>query len=54
MTLETHVEALNAKHASLDQSIHREMQRPSPDNLKVKRLKQQKLLVKEQISRAEA
>ena len=51
MTLETHVEALNAKHAMLDQSLVKEMQRPSPDTLKVKRLKKQKLLLKEQLTR---
>lgn len=44
-----HESALEAKHASLDAKIDAEMQRPSPDNIKLAELKKQKLKIKEKL-----
>lgn len=44
-----HESALAAKHAGLDQKIDAEMQRPSPDQIKLAELKKQKLKIKEQM-----
>lgn len=49
MSMETHVNALTTKHATLDEIIHEEMHRPSPDHVKISELKRQKLRIKEQI-----
>lgn len=51
MSLETHVAALNGKHAEIDATITRERQRPSPDTLRLHALKKQKLLLKQKINR---
>ena len=40
---------LRARHAELDEEIRQEMARPQPDTLKIRSLKQQKLLVKDRI-----
>jgi hypothetical protein len=48
----THISALEAKHATLDQRISRESQRPMPDALVLADLKKQKLRLKEEISSA--
>lgn len=45
-----HISALEAKHASLDQRIAAESQRPMPDNVMLAELKKQKLRLKEEIS----
>lgn len=44
-----HVQALEAKHATLDQRIHDESLRPMPDNAVIADLKKQKLRLKEEI-----
>ena len=44
-----HVQALEAKHATLDQRIHAESQRPMPDDTVIAELKKQKLRLKEEI-----
>ncbi len=49
MSMETHVDALTTKHATLDEIIYDEMHRPSPDNVKISELKRQKLRLKEEI-----
>ncbi|MEX2643767.1 MAG: YdcH family protein [Acetobacterales bacterium] len=41
--------SLKAKHADLEQAIHDESIRPSPDELVVHQLKKQKLQIKDQI-----
>lgn len=46
-----HLEALNARHASLDGKISSEMIRPMPDSTAIAELKRQKLKVKEQMNR---
>lgn len=43
----THISALEAKHAVLDAQITEEMRRPSPDQSLVSTLKKQKLKIKE-------
>ena len=50
MSLVTHLEALQHKHAMLEQAIYEESHRPSPDFAKVTTLKKQKLTVKEEMS----
>lgn len=51
MSVETHVERLNQKHALLEQAIQSEVRRPSPDQPTISELKRQKLKVKEAITR---
>jgi hypothetical protein len=46
-----HIEALKAKHASLEQEISQENLRPHPDDDAICSLKKQKLLIKDQIVR---
>lgn len=46
----SHVDALKAKHAGLDQRLHEEMSRPSPDDAMIRQIKRQKLKLKEEIS----
>ena len=46
-----HIEALKAKHASLEQAISEESLRPHPDDDAICSLKKQKLLIKDQIVR---
>ncbi len=45
-----HVQALEAKHATLDERIHAESLRPMPDSALLADLKKQKLRLKEEIS----
>jgi len=46
-----HIEALKAKHASLEQAIHQENTRPHPDDDAICSLKKRKLQIKDEISR---
>lgn len=46
------IDALNARHASLEGMIAAEMLRPRPDSARVAQLKREKLKLKEEISRA--
>lgn len=46
----SHVSALQLKHKGLEQQIHMEMSRPSPDVATVQHLKKQKLRIKEELS----
>jgi len=47
--VDTHLSALEAKHAGLETKIADEMRRPSPDTGLVATLKRQKLKIKEAI-----
>jgi hypothetical protein len=47
---QTHMSALQMKHAGLDARISAETQRPQPDMSLVSRLKKEKLRIKEEIS----
>jgi len=51
MSLETHVEALCKKHATIDEIIEQEEHRPIPDTLRLMDLKRRKLRIKEEMSR---
>jgi len=51
MSLETHVEALCKKHATIDEIIEQEEHRPHPDAMRLMDLKRQKLRIKEEMSR---
>ncbi|KQW79898.1 YdcH family protein [Brevundimonas sp. Root1279] len=54
MTIEARIRELGNRHRSLDETIQREMTRPSADSLRVRELKQQKLRLKEEITSLEA
>ncbi|MEQ5789118.1 YdcH family protein [Erythrobacter sp. NFXS35] len=47
----SHIHALQAKHAELDQRLHQELARPIPDTATTQALKKQKLRLKEEIVR---
>ena len=54
MTLSSHVASLEAKHSSLETMIEEEIHRPAPDTIRLRDLKKQKLLIKEELSRLTA
>ena len=51
MSTVDHIEALKAKHASLEKAIDRENHRPHPDDDAICSLKKRKLQIKDQIVR---
>ncbi len=51
MPVAAHLEALKQKHAALDRKIHQEESRPAPNEIGIKRLKLEKLHVKEEMDR---
>ena len=51
MSIETHVAALNTKHAEIEDIIAREEHRPNPDTLRLMQLKKKKLRIKEELMR---
>jgi hypothetical protein len=51
MSTVDHIEALKAKHASLEFAIHQEISRPYPDDDSICSLKKRKLRIKDEISR---
>lgn len=54
MSTVDHIEALKAKHASLENAITKEAKRPHPDDDVVCSLKKRKLQIKDQINRLSA
>ncbi|PZU74814.1 MAG: DUF465 domain-containing protein [Brevundimonas sp.] len=54
MTIEARIRELGNRHRMLDQTIQKELTRPSVDTLQVRELKQKKLRLKEEISSLEA
>ncbi len=54
MASDTNVAALRAEHQELERKITEETQHPSPNELRIKELKRQKLQLKDQIARAES
>jgi hypothetical protein len=46
-----HLASLNARHASLDESLALETRRPMPDQVRLAQLKREKLRLKEEISK---
>jgi hypothetical protein len=51
MSLQSHIEALKERHASLDTRIIEEDHRPRPDDGQISRMKLEKLRLKEQMER---
>ncbi|MFT4057526.1 MAG: DUF465 domain-containing protein [Novosphingobium sp.] len=47
----SHVSALQLKHAGIERQIHEELSRPIPDAAIVQSLKKRKLRIKEEIGR---
>lgn len=47
----SHLDVLQARHAQLEGRIATEMNRPSPDTMRITELKRQKLKLKEEIQR---
>lgn len=47
---QSHVSALQLKHAGLERQIAEEMSRPVPDNVIVQALKKRKLRIKEELT----
>ena len=54
MTIEARIRELGNRHRNLDQTIQKELARPSVDTLQVRELKQRKLRLKEEITNLEA
>ena len=50
MAVTAHLETLHSKHTNLDQKIQAELRSPLPDNIRVSKLKRQKLQIKDTIS----
>lgn len=44
------IESLKSKHANLEQKIHKEETRPSPDEALLNALKKQKLAIKDEMN----
>ncbi|WEK39778.1 MAG: DUF465 domain-containing protein [Candidatus Brevundimonas colombiensis] len=53
MTIEARIRELGNRHRNLDQTIQKELSRPSVDALQVRELKQRKLRLKEEITSLE-
>lgn len=51
MSVQSHVEALTARHAALEQELHLEQTRPAPDLVRVSDIKRRKLEIKDEINR---
>ena len=47
MAVSAHLETLHIKHSHLDKKIQAELRSPLPDNIRVSRLKREKLLIKD-------
>jgi hypothetical protein len=54
MALSAHLHELSEKHRQLDRRIAEEMTRPGSDDLEIRRMKRQKLKIKEEIDRLQA
>ena len=53
MSLQDHIEALKAKHASLERAIDEESHRPLPNREAIVDLKRQKLRIKDELFQLE-
>lgn len=51
MSLSAHLQELSEKHRQLERRIEEEEARPGSDNLTIRRLKQEKLKLKDEIAR---
>ena len=50
MAVTAHVETLQSKHTQLEEKIQAELRNPLPDNLRVSRLKREKLQIKDTLT----
>lgn len=50
MAVSAHLDTLHTKHSTLDNQIQAELRHPIPDNIRVQRLKKQKLQIKDTIN----
>ena len=53
MALSGHLQELSQRHSALKRQIEEEMGRPGSDELEIRRLKQKKLKLKDEIARLE-
>lgn len=54
MALSAHLQELSEKHRQLERRIEEEIARPGSDDLEIRRMKQEKLKLKDEISRLQA
>ncbi len=54
MALSGHLQELSQRHSALERRIEQEMARPGSDDLEIRRMKQEKLKLKDEITRLEA
>ncbi|MFZ3583193.1 YdcH family protein [Loktanella sp. DJP18] len=54
MSLSSHVEELKKKHQTLSDSVESLQRSPATDDLEIARLKKQKLMIKQEITRLSA
>ncbi len=54
MSFGSHLEQLSNKHATLEQAIHEEINRPHPDDVRLIQLKKEKLRIKDEMVRLSA
>jgi hypothetical protein len=54
MALSAHLQELSEKHRQLERRIEEEIARPGSDDLEIRRMKQEKLKLKDEIVRLEA
>lgn len=53
MALSAHLQELSDKHRALERQIEQEVARPGSDDIEIRRLKQEKLKLKDEITRLE-
>ncbi len=51
MSLAAHLQELSERHRSLERRIQEEMARPGSDDIEIRRMKQEKLKIKDEIYR---
>ncbi|MCH9764467.1 MAG: DUF465 domain-containing protein [Alphaproteobacteria bacterium] len=54
MALSGHLQELSQRHRALERQIEEEMARPGSDDLEIRRMKQEKLKIKDEITRLES
>lgn len=50
MSIAGRIEELSGRHSSLEQQIHEEQKRPAADTIRIQKLKQQKLRIKDELN----
>jgi len=51
MTADLSIESLRSRHRHLEEVLHGELRRPSPDTLRIAALKKEKLALKDEMAR---